>query len=207
MDQPESDPAARIETKPPSQRPITKWNLLALVVGLVGAVLTLAIDQIWVLQWIDSGIHFPVGVMVKASLPAGETLVYYESPSTVPPGDVQLRLLNESGNVVSLDKPSGDISYGSLFTGWSGRAHWVLNSPNAVTYDLVCYNHTYARDEDRPPEDRVTFFKTPNSLDQMTFVRRVVQVTGATTTMTIVIVCYILHGLTLQKRRAQAEAT
>jgi len=182
-------------------RPITKWNLLALLVGLFGAAATLSIDQLWVLQWIDSGKHFPVGVMVKATLPAGETLVYYESPANVPGGDVQLRLLNDAGNVVALGKPSGDISYGSLFTGWSGRALWTLNAPTAATYDLICYNHTYARDEDRPPDDRVTFFKTPNSLDQMKFVRTLVQVTGATITMTIVIVCYILHGLALQKRR------
>jgi hypothetical protein len=205
VDQPVSNSAPPPPTKARPQRPITKWNLLALLVGLVGAAATLSIDQLWVLQWIDSGIHFRVGVMVKASLPAGETLVYYESPATVPAADVQLRLLNGTGNVVSLGKPSGDISYGSLATGWSGRALWILDASEAATYDLVCYNHTYERDEDRPPDDRVTFFKTPNSLDQMKFVRTLVQVTGATITMTMVIVCYVLHGLTLQKRLFQSQ--
>ncbi len=184
--------------------------MLALLVALGGAAITLGLDQLWLNNWFRSGQTFAIGQRATVQLPAGSTLVYYESPVAAPVGDVMLRIFdadNERLRVENLDESqTGDLSYRLLLTGWSGRALWRVNIPAAGAYGMICNNHNFMSDADIPAADRVVFLKQPDSFKEVKTVRTIIQVTGATITMTAVILFYLLHSLTLQKRRRQAIA-
>ena len=178
--------------------------MLALLVAFVGAAATLAADQIWLMNWARSGVFFPIGQRTPVQLPAGLTRVYYESPVAVPIGDATLRIFDGEGERLPTRGLDDQDSYRLMFTGWSGRALWEVNVAAAGTYSMVCNNYNFMNDEDIPIEDRVVFLKQPNSFKEVKTVRTIVQVTGATITMTAVIVLYLLHSLTLQKRKKAA---
>lgn len=183
---------------------ITKWNILALLAALCGGGATLAADQLWLLNWSRSGVPFPISQRVPLHLPPGPTLVYYESPVAVPTTDATLRVFDVDGERLPVKTTAGDASYHLFFTGWSGRALWEVDVPVAGDYEILCHNHNFLSDRDIPADDRVVFLKEPNSFREVKTVRTIIQVTGATITMTAVIVLYLLHSLTLQKRRRQA---
>ena len=185
---------------------ISKWNVLALLVAFVGTGATLAADQIWLMNWSRSGVFFPIGQRTPVQLPAGPTRVYYESPVAVPVGDATLRIFDSEGERLPTRGLDGQDNYRLMFTGWSGRALWEVNVPAAGTYSMVCNNYNFMNDEDIPIGDRVVFLKQPNSFKEVKTVRTIVQVTGATITMTAVIVLYLLHSVTLQKRKKAAGA-
>jgi len=183
---------------------ISKWNVLALLAAFVGTGATLAADQIWLMNWSRSGVSFPIGQRTPVQLPAGPTRVYYESPVAVPVGDATLRIFDSEGERLPTRGLDGQDNYRLMFTGWSGRALWEVNVPAAGTYSMVCNNYNFMNDEDIPIGDRVVFLKQPNSFKEVKTVRTIVQVTGATITMTAVIVLYLLHSVTLQKRKKAA---
>ena len=185
---------------------ITKWNILALLAAVVGAGSTLAIDQLWLLNWSRSGVAFPVGQRSQVQLPPGLTRVYYESPVAVPVGDATLRVLDSDDERLPVRNLDGEDNYRLLFSGWSGRALWEVNVPAAGTYGLIGHNYNFENDKDIPADDRVVFLKQPNSFSEVKTVRTIIQVTGATITMTAVIILYLLHSLTLQKRRKAATS-
>ena len=187
---------------------ITKWNVLALLAALLGMVITLGLDQLWLNNWFNSGQAFAIGQRATVQLPAGPTLVYYESPVAAPVGDVMLRIFdadNERLRVESLDESrTAELNYRLLLSGWSGRALWRVNIPAAGVYSVLCNNHNFMSDADIPADDRVVFLKQPDSFADVKAVRTFILVTGATVMMTAVIVFYLLHSLTLHKRRRQA---
>lgn len=185
-------------------RPITKWSILALLAMVSGAAITLGVDQVFLKSWASSGRSFPIGEKATIDLPPGESLVWYESTFSVPGGDVTLYLFDADGERIKPTKPEGDLSYGLLLGGQSGRALWQLNLPRAGRYEFTAFNHNFESDRLVPAEDRVVFLKTPNSLTEVTFMRKLIQITGATASITLVILLYILHGLELRKRRTAA---
>lgn len=187
-------------------RPITKWSVLALVCAAAGAAVTLTIDQMWLSAWAKSGKHFPISQFGTVDLPAGQTLVYYESPFSVPVGDATLFITNPEGERVRPIMLADDMSYRMMLTGWSGRALWKLDITQPGPHRFRCSNHSVESDADIPAEDRVAFLKQPDSLTEVTNVRKFIQITGATATLTLVIAFYVLHGLALRSRaRTAAE--
>jgi hypothetical protein len=187
-------------------RPITKWSVLALVCVVIGAATTMTLDQIWLNEWVKSGSHFPINQWNVAELPLGSTLVYYESPYSVPIGDVSLHLTDPEGERIRMAQLTEDISYRVFLSGWSGRALWRINLTKPGNYRFRCSNSNFADDSQVPLEDRITFAKTPASLADATRVRKFVQITGATLTMTLVIVFYLLHALALKRRKLAETA-
>lgn len=178
--------------------------MLALLAALMGGGATLTADQLWLLNWSRSGVGFPIGQRATIQLPAGATRVYYESPVAVPISDATLRVLDADEERLPTRTPSGDDNYRLMFSGWSGRALWEVNVPTAGTYAIICHNHNFMSDKDIPADDRVVFLKDPNQFSEVKTVRTIIQVTGATITMTAVIILYMLHSLTLQRRKKQA---
>ncbi len=195
---------ANQEMRMAGQSSITKWNLLALLAAFAGGGATLGLDQIWLNNWVNSGNTFAIGQRVSTHLPAGTTRVYYESAVAVPVGDASLRVIDADGERMPVRLLDGDENYRLLFSGWSGRALWEVNVPAAATYEIVCHNHNFMSDADIPAEDRVVFLKQPDSFKEVKTFRTIIQVTGATITMTAVIILYLLHSLTLQRRRRQS---
>lgn len=194
---------------------ITKWNVLALLAALVGIAVTLTLAEVWLRNWMRSGVNYPIGQRVSAQLPAGKLLVYYESPVAVPvDGDssatlkvfdadkdpIPVRALRRYGSTGS----SESMDYRLWLTGWSGRALWEIDVPAAGTYTLVCHNHSVLSDKDIPADDRAVLLRQPPSFAQVRTVRVFILVTGATITMTAVIALYTLHMLALRKRRRLA---
>jgi hypothetical protein len=183
---------------------ITKWNMLALVAAALGAALTLGLDQLWLHNWARSGVSLPIGQRTPVNLPSGPTIVYYESPVAVPVADATLRVFDADDERIRVNALDGSLNYRLLLSGWSGRALWEVDAPAAGGYTLVCHNHNFLSDSEIPAEDRVVVLKQPNSFKDVALVRTIIQVTGATLTMTSVIILYLLHSLALKKRRALA---
>ena len=167
-----------------------------------GAGTTLTIDQMWLGSWLRSGKHFPINQFATVELPAGPTLVYYESPVSVPVSDATLFMTDPEGERVRPINLIEDVSYRMLLSGWSGRALWKLDITVPGPYRFRCSNHNYQADSDVPADDRVAFLKNPQHVQEVTTVRKFIQITGATVTVTLVIALYILHGLALRKRAA-----
>jgi hypothetical protein len=185
------------------QRPITIWSLLALAVMIVGMGVTLGLHLFWLRAWAETGVKFSVSHRrAPVDLPAGSNLVWYESRQSVPTGDVVLNLYNSAGDRVPVGHPSGDVSYLLSFSDLSGRALWELHLAKAGRYEFEASNNTVTSDDQIPADDRIVFLKSPDSLEQANTVRKVLVVTSATITITLVIVLYIVHGVTLAKRRA-----
>jgi len=199
-------PAFIDASAPRRHRPITKWSVLALIVMVSGTALTLGLDQAWLHTWSESGRKFPIGQRSTIQLPPGESLVWYESPYRVPVADVTLYMVDPNGDRITPAHPSGDISYTLMLGGMSGRALWKMNVPRAGTYEFTCFNHNFASDSQIPVEDRVVFLKTPDTLAEANLFRKFIQITGATASITLVIVFYVLHGLALRRLRLRAEA-
>jgi len=174
------------------------------VAVLVGGAVTLGADYIWLDNWMQTGLRFPVGQQASVRLPRGQTLVYYESPLRAPVGDVTLTLLDEDGERVRTPAAPGDVSYSLLYTGWTGRALWLLDLPATATYTFKVNNYNFADDREIPSEDRVVFLREPNAFEEVRVVHVFVLVTGATITMTLVIVLYVLHHRALSRRAAPA---
>ena len=188
-------------------RPITKWSVLALACVVIGASGTMFIDQMWLNEWVKSGRQFPIGQWNVAELPLGPALVYYESPYSVPVGDVTLHITDPDGERMRVAQLAEDINYRVHLSGWSGRALWRLNITKPGAYRFRCSNHNFAVDAEIPAEDRITFAKVPPELADATSIRKFIQITGATITMTLVIVLYLLHGLALKRRSASEAAS
>ncbi len=197
---------------------ITKWNMLALLAIVVGSAATLGLSEIWLQNWTRSGHWFPVGSRATVQLPAGRTLVYYESPVAVPrDGDsgATLRVEDADDEPVAVrplraygDEGDGDanLEYRLWLSGWSGRALWEFDAPIAGRYSFVCHNHSVLSDDDLPTDDRIALLRQPDSFAEVRMVRTIVLITGATITITAVIILYMLHSLALQRRRNSAQA-
>lgn len=186
---------------------MTKWNVLALLVIVIGGGLVIAMDQLWLSSWVNSGKAFPIAQRLTIDLPAGESLVYYESLVGVPRDSITLYLWDPDGERIFLRPIPDDISYHAWLSGWSGRALWKLNLPVAGQYSFKCDNHNYPSDRDIPPDDRVVFLKQPDSLEHFSSMRKTVQIAGASVVFLLAVVFYILHGQALAKRKASAAVS
>ena len=185
---------------------ITKWNILALVSVVCGLVITMTLDQMWILQWGESGIRFPVGGRQTITLPQGRSLVYYESPHSVPSGPVSFSLIHPDGRRVRVPMITKDINYKILLTGISGRAFWELRIREPGDYSFETSNDSVLSDDDVPPEDKIVFLKSPNSLSEAKAFQKIIRITGASISIVVLTIFYLLHFVTLKKRAAARPA-
>lgn len=188
---------------------ITKWNVLALMTVLIGLLLTLSLDQLWLAHWVSSGQAFPIGERLKVNLPAGQSLVYYQSPHSVPSDNVTLFLYDLDGNRnrIPIRFPSTnnpDISFRTRFTGISGRALWQLNLEQAGEYRFIAANGNVLSDSEIPIEDQVVFLKVPDTLNESQRVQKIIRIVGASSTFVMMAFFYVLHFLALSKQRQPA---
>ena len=72
--------------------------------------------------------------------------------------------------------------------------------PQAGWYTVLCHNHNYEQESDVPATDRLAFAKKPDTLAQAKTFRRVIQITGATITVLLVVVFYVMHGIAMNRR-------
>jgi len=183
--------------------------VLALLTVLTGGLATLALSEMWVRNWMRTGVSKTVGVWEKVKLPAGKVLVYYESRVAVPTVDsdglrADLKVFDAERERMKVTTLDGHLNYHLRLLDWSGIALWEVDVPAAGEYTLVCNNYNVLSDRDIPADDRIVFLRDPPSFHDVKKGRIFILVTGATITMTGVIVFYALHNLALQKRRRGA---
>jgi hypothetical protein len=179
---------------------ITRWNVTALIVIACGSAATIALDQLWLRTWVKSGIHAPVGPWRTIDLPAGETLVYYETLVAVPASHVVLHVRDADGRRIEPRPAEDENSYALRFGSWSGRALWSLSIEQPGAYHVICQNATYLSDNEIPPDDRMAFFKQPGTVREAMAVRSSTQIVGATITILLGAVLYGMHFRALRTR-------
>ncbi len=173
---------------------------------VLGLVITLTLDQLWVLQWGESGIRFPVGGRQTITLDKGRSIVYYESPHSVPSGPVTFTLYNPDGRRIRVPMISEDTSYKIMLTGVSGRAFWQLNTMRPGEYSFETSNDSVLSDEDVPPEDQIVFLKSPDTLAEVQAFQKIIRITGASLSIVLLTIFYLKHIVTLKKREASRPA-
>lgn len=173
---------------------------------VLGLVITMTLDQLWILQWGESGIRFPVGERQTITLPQGRSMVYYESPHSVPSGPVSFSLINPDGRRKRVPMITEDINYKIFLTGISGRAFWQLIIMQPGDYSFETSNDSVLNDEDVPPEDKIVFLKNPDTLGEAQAVQKIIRITGASISIVVLTIFYLLHIVTLKKREAARPA-
>jgi hypothetical protein len=195
--------ARRHCTKRLRRASITAWNLFALAVIVLGGLATLGAGQLYLHRWVDSGIHVPVGGRFDVHLPYGRTLVYYESKQSVPSRTPLLKVLDAYNIYVAVQPiPDEDNNYHTAMTGWSGRAIHVIDIDEEGTFTVSCSAADYLSIEDIPPDDRVSFFKSPNTLEDAQAMYKTVLIIGASITVLLAVLLYVLHFAALRSRAA-----
>lgn len=174
-------------------RNVTIWSVLTLITVLAGGGGTLLFDRMELRRWGESGIAIPLGQAYDVDLPAGSTVVYYESSAQVPTHDVLLAMRDGDGRLVPLRPPAEDNSYRLNGDGWSGRALWEYADLPEGTYTVVVTNSHYERNEDIPEDDRVVFVKEPNTLADVHARRRRIHLFGVGITLVLAAGFYGAH--------------
>ena len=178
---------------------ITKWNLLALVAVATGSAATWWGGEAWLHRWAGSGLRVPVSAWAEVDLLAGEQLIYYESPVSVPTHNIHLTMRHPNGERLITDRPLDDNNF--EINGWHGRALFEANLIEAGRYSVHAFNANVASDDDVPAGDRIVFAKRQNTKVEAIRVRRLIHLIGAVTTVGAGIILYLIHGLALHHRR------
>ncbi|MCL4211477.1 MAG: hypothetical protein HRU76_08550 [Phycisphaeraceae bacterium] len=197
-----------------ARRPITIFSVLALLVLMVGGAGVLIFSNLRLDGWMRAGVKVPLGQPYTVDLAAGDHVVFYESPlDTLPPDGrhVHLFVLDANGErvrahhrSVGQDDPE---NYGprTLFptTRVYGRPLWDVRIPADGTYTVRVENDFEEQDA---AADRVVFDKpAPQSFRAFSESNRRLTLTLVLAIGAVVVVLYIMHGVTLS-RRAQVKA-
>lgn len=182
------------------KKPITRWNVLALIAAILGTVATLGLDHWWMHRWINSGVMVPVGTRATVPLEPGRVLAYYESNEAVPlPGMAAIHVIDPSGNALPV-MPSYDMSDYSIDRHeWSGRLLWEFQAREAGLYDIGGFNHHYHSDDDIPSNDRIVIARTPELLAEAVTVRNTIRGVGVAGTLLLVGALYVPHVRTVRR--------
>ncbi|MCZ6834656.1 MAG: hypothetical protein O7G85_02685 [Planctomycetota bacterium] len=186
---------------------ITKWNLLALGIVVAGGGLTMLLAQMWIINWSESGLRYPLRARQTISLPAGKSFVYYESPFSVPVGRAELQLYDPEGIRTRVPLITRDISFRINLTGLSGRAMWELDIPQAGEYQFVAASHDVASEDEIPLEDKIVFLKTPNSVQEAKAIQKGIMIIGGSITIVLTAICYLIHMKSLGRGSDDSSET
>jgi hypothetical protein len=183
-----------------TRRPITIWSLLALLAVLIGGPATILSDQSSLRKWARSGIWFPVGETCTVELPEGSTLVYYESMVDVPLMNADLIIHDRPGQYIYQFPAPDENSFRLTFGNWQGASLWELRLEQPETIDFTTRNDNDGWDPQVYSEDRIVFLKEPQTLAEVKSIRKRIQITGASITIGLAVVLYIVHGIALYQR-------
>ena len=175
------------------RRHITRWNVLALAVLVIGGGLTWGSGQFVLHSWAVSGESIPIGGWHEVELPEGKVLVHYESERGVPGRHTMFNVRSPSGNLLtqsnvrrSSGRKSGRIGEMSF------EDQFYLNVTEPGTHRLHFTNSNF-NPGSVPEGDRVTLGKEPQTIDDAADRQRVVLVIGACITVAMTMTSYILH--------------
>jgi hypothetical protein len=185
---------------------ITRWNILALLVLVVGGCATYFGGQLWVHYWARSGTRVPLGVTCEVDLPGGDMLVYYETAGRIPDENVLLYVENADGKRVTVwPNANEDNDYRLALSGWTGRSLWQLNGVVAGTHRVEAFASRHLSDKPTSDAERVVFGKQPNTIAEVDRLRKRFQIICGGTALSMAIGLYVLHGVSLHRRKKVAS--
>jgi len=182
---------------------ITIFNILALIVVIVGIPLTILQGRAELQNWAQSGKRFPLGVWGIVDLKETDTLVYYESPDAVPTEYVMLTIndINNSEIYVSTPTDRNDFSYKDK----QGAALFKLSLSQQGSYRFICNDAMANSIADNPEQDEVVFAKSPNSKAQALNKSTWTYIIGGGSTLGLAAILYIIHGIRLQRKEGTSK--
>ena len=181
--------------------PVTIWNLLALVVIVLGVAAALGGGEAWLHYWAGSGQKVRIGDEAQVYLEGGEQLVYYESSQAVPTFNVVLELTGTDGRKLRAIPVIEEISYSLKRGQQHGKALWRVSIPQTAWYTARARNYQVDSDTELPEEDRIVFGKKPETVEGMMSVRRVVQIGFGALGLVLAAALYAVHFMVLKQRR------
>jgi len=181
---------------------ITTWNVLALMVVLIGGGATLLMAHQTVRDWAYSGIRIPVGDWYDVDLPAGDVLVYYESAVSLPTANVELTLRDRRGQYIGSHHPDNANEFKLISADWAGRSLWELSIPESDTYTAQAVNYNISREDEDRSGDSIVFAKQPTALSDAMRRRNTTLAVGAAVTIVLAAALYVVHGFSLRHDRS-----
>jgi len=186
-------------------RPITIFNVLALLFLIGGGGATLVLSFWHIDSWIDSGETWEVGKTQRVELSPGELVVFFESPGPLPAIHDQVHLImrDESRQQLFAQKipVSEEETYAPRpflsFTRYSGRPLWRVQVPQQGIYSMYVQND---HEERAFGEERVAIGKDPSLFSMVHDVNNRIKIAGLSLTGALFVGCYILHGVALARR-------
>lgn len=182
-------------------RPITRWNIAALLIMVIGVAMSWFAGQYSLQRWAQSGEKMPVGEWSAVDLPEGDLIVYYESRIAVPGNSSMLSVRGPDGGLLpprrvnrGAQRASGEIA------GLSIEDLFIIDIRQPGQHQLFLLNSSYDPDQ-LPADDRITVLKVPRTLAAALERRQTVMLIGGSVTGTLAIICYILHFRLLLMRR------
>lgn len=177
--------------------------MLALVVVLTGIPLTILQGRTALQSWAQSGKRFPLGVWDVVDLKETDTLVYYESPDSIPTEYVMLTIMDLDGKSfrVATARDRNDFSYNDK----QGAALFELSLPRPGSYRFICNDAMASSIADNPKQDVIVFAKSPNSRAQAQSKSTMIYIIGGGSTLLLAAILYIIHGIMLQRKEGTSK--
>lgn len=133
-------------------------------------------------------------------MPEGKTLVYYESPSgAVPTINVDFNIRDRDGQYVQWHPPMNDHNFALPFGGPAGRAMWVMDLMEPMTFSFAAMNNNPLEEGESREGDEIVFGKNPPTLAEVEKVQKMIRITGGTITLVLAMVLYTLHWFSLRE--------
>ncbi len=164
---------------------------------IAGAALTLYCAHLSIERWAKSGQRLPLGEWWQIELKAGKSLVYYESPVEVPINFVTLNVLDANNRAMGTFLTGGTDDY--VVDGTNGAAVFEIEIDAPGSFQVICNDAAAASIQSAPEADRVVFGKSPNTKAEALGRRRMIHLVGATITLGLALVLYIIHGIAVRR--------
>ena len=179
---------------------ITKWNVLAFAVVLIGGAATLLSDQMWLRKWAESGQRYTIDQWHTIDLPEGASLVYYQSPGgSAPSTNVDFNIRDPDGKYVHWRRPMDDHNFAVPFGGPAGRAMWEIDLEEPMTFSFAAMNDNPLEEGESREDDRIVFRKEPPTPEETEKVQQTIRITGGTITLVLALILYTLHWFSLRE--------
>ena len=171
--------------------------MLALLVVIAGAALTLYSAHLSIERWAKSGKKLPLGEWWQADFEAGKSLVYYESPVEVPVNFITLNVLDASGRAMGVFLTGGTNDF--VVDGTNGAAVFEMEIDAPGSFQIICNDAAAASLHSAPQSDRIVFEKSPNTKVEALGRRRTIHLVGTAITLSLALVLYIIHGIAVRR--------
>ena len=170
-----------------------------MVVVIAGAALTLYNAHLSMQSWATSGKRLPLGEWHQVDLKAGNSLVYYETPLVVPIDFISLNVLDANERAMGVFLTGGTNDF--VVNGTNSAAVFEIEIDAPGSFWIICNDAAAASIDSAPETDRIVFEKSPNSKVEALARRRTIHLVGASITLGLAVLLYIIHGVAVGRSK------